>query len=71
MAFSNLVRWHAEELHARMARGEEIFVIDVRSRDDRTEDPEAVPSAHWVPLADLIQYTAQLPRDVTIVTYCA
>jgi rhodanese-related sulfurtransferase len=70
MAFSNLMRWQAKDLHTRIARGEEVFVIDVRSLDDRSEAPEQIPGAHWVPLADLIQYTTQLPRNVTIVTYC-
>ena len=70
MAFSNLLRWRAEELHAQIARGEEVFVIDVRSLGSRTEDPEAIPGAHWVPLSDLIGYKDQLPRNATIVTYC-
>ena len=70
MAFSNLLRWQAEELHAQIARGETVFVIDVRSHDDRTEDPEEIPGTHWMPLTNLIQYKTQFPRDATVVTYC-
>jgi hypothetical protein len=70
MAFSNLLRWQAEELHAQIARGEKIFVVDVRSLEDRTEEPEEIPGARWVPLANLSQHRIQLPRDATVVTYC-
>ena len=70
MAFSNLLRWQADELYSRIAGAEEIFIIDVRNSDDRVETPEEITGAHWVPLADLIQSEAQLPRDATIVAYC-
>lgn len=70
MAFSNLLRWQADELYSRIAGAEEIFIIDVRNSDDRVEIPEEITGAHWVPLADLIQSEAQLPRDATIVAYC-
>ncbi len=70
MAFSNLMRWQADELHAGIARGEEIFVIDVRSAEDRAELPEEIPGANWLPLANFIQYKTRLPHNTTIVTYC-
>ena len=70
MAFSNLLRWQADELHTQIARGEAVFVMDVRSLGDRSQNPEEIPGTHWVPLSDLIGYKTQLPRDAVIVTYC-
>jgi rhodanese-related sulfurtransferase len=70
VAFSNLLRWQAEELHAQIERGEKIFVVDIRTPEDRSGEPEEIPGAHWVPLANLIECGPKLPRDVTVVTYC-
>jgi rhodanese-related sulfurtransferase len=70
MAFSNIPRWRAEELHSRITSGEKIFLVDVRSAEGRTDLAKEIPGARWIPLANLIQSKTQFPHDTTIVTYC-
>jgi len=56
------------EVKARMARGEDVFLIDVR---------EPVEVAAWaypvgvnIPLGELGQRLDEIPRDVTVVVAC-
>jgi ArsR family transcriptional regulator len=54
-------------LLARM-RAQDVTVIDVRS--DREYQRDHIPGAVSIPLAELEQRLAELPRDQTIVAYC-
>ena len=70
MAFQNLLRLKAEEVRARAARGEKLLTIDVRTNSARLAQPVEITGSHWLPLADVVEYATQLPREATIVTYC-
>jgi rhodanese-related sulfurtransferase len=48
--------------------GHEIVLIDSRARDAFTK--AHIPGAVSVPLEELKDLAAQLPRDKTLVTYC-
>jgi rhodanese-related sulfurtransferase len=60
----------AEEIRARRARGESILALDVRTPDARVVHPYEIPGSRWLPLAEVVQHSTALPRDVTIVAYC-
>jgi len=56
-----------KELMAQAKRGE-VIVLDVRPRNEF--DTAHLPHARSLPLAELTQRLAELPRDVAIVAYC-
>jgi rhodanese-related sulfurtransferase/DNA-binding transcriptional ArsR family regulator len=56
------------ELQQAMAADEQVTLIDVRPR--REYDSGHVPGAINVPLAELAQRMANLPKDTPIVAYC-
>jgi rhodanese-related sulfurtransferase len=59
-----------QELHARLARGENIVVLDVRTADAISIHPRQIPGARWLPLASVVEQASTLPRQATIVSYC-
>lgn len=56
------------ELRARMAAGEQIFVLDVREPEEVAE--QAFPGAHHIPLGELGERTGELPLEGSIVVVC-
>ena len=58
----------AAELDARLASGEPLQVVDVRSASDFTTTH--VPGAVNIPLAELRDRLGELDPDVPTVTYC-
>ncbi len=56
------------ELRRRLDAGEGIFVLDVRETEEVAE--WAFPGAHHIPLGEMGERTAELPRDGTIVVVC-
>jgi molybdopterin/thiamine biosynthesis adenylyltransferase/rhodanese-related sulfurtransferase len=69
-ASANAVSWEitVEELHARMKRGDELFILDVRN------PPEfqicRLPSSLLIPLSDLPQRYHELDRRMEIIVHC-
>jgi rhodanese-related sulfurtransferase len=63
-------RMSAEELYTRMAQGEAVMVLDVRTTDGLSVHPDQIPGTRWLPLAEVVQQVNTLPRQRTIVTYC-
>lgn len=59
---------HAHELRSRLDAGEPVFVLDVREASEVAAQP--FPGAHHVPLGELGDRTAELPRDRSIVVVC-
>ncbi len=70
MAAKRVTRWAPEELRSRRARGETILTLDVRTPDARVVHPYEIPGSRWLPLAEVVQHSAALPRDAAIVAYC-
>jgi rhodanese-related sulfurtransferase len=62
-----LVQVGRKELLAQARRGE-VVVLDVRPQEEF--DTAHLPNARSVPLPELAQRLAELPRDVAIVAYC-
>lgn len=57
-----------DEIRARMARGEEVFLLDVREPAEVAE--WAYPIGVNIPLGQLGDRLGELPEDVTIVVAC-
>ena len=69
MASQDVPRLTAEQLYDRMAKGEAVIPLDVRSAAAITFQPEQVPGSRWLPLAEVVEGAATLPRDAIIATY--
>ncbi len=70
MAVQQVARLMAEELRSRRSQGESILVLDVRSPDARVVHPYEIPGSRWLPLAEVVDQVAALPRGPAIVVYC-
>jgi rhodanese-related sulfurtransferase len=57
-----------DEIRARLARGEDVFLLDVREPDEVAE--WAYPIGVHIPLGELGQRLDELPPDTTIVAAC-
>jgi rhodanese-related sulfurtransferase len=57
-----------DEIRARLARGEEVFLLDVREPAEVAE--WAYPIGVNIPLGQLGDRLGELPEDVTIVVAC-
>jgi rhodanese-related sulfurtransferase len=57
------------EVKARLARGEDVFLLDVREPDE--VEAWAYPIGVNIPLGQLGDRLDEVPRDVTIVVACA
>ena len=60
----------AEELRARLERGEDIVVLDVCLADDLAARSDMVPNARIRAPETVGDWAAELPRDKPIVAYC-
>jgi len=69
MATPDALRMSPEELHARLARGEAVVVVDVRTGDALSVHPYQIPGSRWLPLASVVEQAHTLPRQSTIVCY--
>jgi len=70
MTVKKVARLVAEELRSRRSRGEAILILDVRSPDARVVHPYEIPGSRWLPLSEVVDQAAALPRGPTIVVYC-
>lgn len=70
MATQDALRMSPQELHDRLARGEDIIILDVRTEDALSVHPHQIPGARWLPLASVVEQASTLPRQATIVSYC-
>ena len=70
MDMQDVPRMSPEELYTRMAHGEAVLVLDVRTTDGLSVHPGQIPGTRWLPLAEVVQQADTLPRQGTIVTYC-
>ena len=59
-----------EDLKSRLDLGEQIFIIDTRSRAAWSESGVKISGAVRIHFDDLEQHITEIPRDRTIVTYC-
>jgi rhodanese-related sulfurtransferase len=57
-----------DEIRARLSRGEDVFLLDVREPDEVEE--WAYPIGVNIPLGQLSDRVGEIPRDVTVVVAC-
>ncbi len=60
---------NAVELNERLERGDEVLLVDVRSRQEYVHDGH-IEGAQLMPLQTLIQHVDELPQDQEIVVVC-
>jgi rhodanese-related sulfurtransferase len=70
MTTQDILRLSAEELHHRLAQGETVTVLDVRTEDALSVQPEKIPGSRWLPLPDVVEHAPTLPRQGLVITYC-
>jgi rhodanese-related sulfurtransferase len=58
------------EVKLRVERGERVLFVDVRNPKAWAASPFQLPGAVRIPLDEIANHLADLPRDRTIVTYC-
>lgn len=58
----------AQEVAARLSRGEPLLVVDVREPNEYAGGH--IPGSRLIPLGSLAQRLAELPRDRSIVAVC-
>jgi membrane protein DedA with SNARE-associated domain/rhodanese-related sulfurtransferase len=59
------------ELHEMLSRGDDVLLLDVRSRTHRKLDNRSIPGSRPIDLDDLGHALVDIPRDREIVVYCA
>jgi len=66
-----MARISAEELKGKLAAGEELVVIDLRTALDVAATPFAIPGSRWIAAEQLDDRLADIPRDRELVLYCS
>lgn len=69
MASPDVPRMSPKQLYTLMSEGEPVIALDVRSAAAIRYQPDQVPGSRWLPLAEVVEQAASLPRNVTIATY--
>ncbi len=64
------IRITLDEVKQRLDKGEPIFFVDTRNPVAWGQSDVKIKGAIRIPLSELTQHLAELPRDRTIVTYC-
>lgn len=59
-----------EEIKQRHDSGEELVFVDARSADSWAKADQQIPNSLRVPPDDVDKFTAAIPKDATIITYC-
>ena len=59
-----------EALHAMMASGQEVLVVDVRQPLDLLGDSVTIPGAHWLAPEEVRANPSLLPKESDLVVYC-
>ena len=66
----DVTRVTADEVKARMERGEKFTFIDARNPDAWADSDVKLPGALRMRPEDAAKRVGDLPRDRTIITYC-
>ena len=63
-------RISVKELRQRLARGQDLLILDVRQPHAYTENAQGVPGSIRIPPSELPERFDELPRHGLIVPYC-
>jgi membrane protein DedA with SNARE-associated domain/rhodanese-related sulfurtransferase len=66
-----MARIDVSDLYDIMLTGAKPIIVDVRSPTARALDPRGIPGALYIPMDNVAQHLADLPRDAEIILYCA
>lgn len=72
MASQDVPRMSPEQLYSLMSQskpGEAVIALDVRTAAAVSFQPDQIPGSRWLPLAEVVERAATLPRNATIATY--
>ncbi|MGO9138662.1 MAG: rhodanese-like domain-containing protein [Syntrophales bacterium] len=59
-----------QELKAKMDKGEDLVIVDVRTGDDYERSKIKIKGAVRIPIVKIEDRYRELPKDKQIVTYC-
>lgn len=59
------------EVQERLAAGENLVLVDVRTAQEHEERPLDLPGVHHIPVTELRARSGELPRDAALVCFCA
>jgi hypothetical protein len=65
----DIARITPEELRDRLNAGEDLFIVDLRSRI--AESPNLIPGAKSISPEDLAARSKEIPRDRDIILFCS
>jgi hypothetical protein len=65
----DVARITPEELRDRLSAGEDLFIVDLRSRIE--ESPNPIPGARSISPEDLAARSEEIPRDRDIILFCS
>ncbi|MDX6614544.1 MAG: hypothetical protein QOD75_3730 [Blastocatellia bacterium] len=60
-----------DEVRERLDRGEPLAFVDTRNAKDWGESEQQAAGAIRVPSDQLLQHLTEIPRDRSVITYCA
>jgi membrane protein DedA with SNARE-associated domain/rhodanese-related sulfurtransferase len=66
-----MARITASELRQKQAAGEELFILDLRSREEVELDPSFIDGAIHFEMAEVESRIHEIPRDRDVILYCA
>jgi len=69
-AMDGVPRITAQELKAKMDRGENILIIDVRTGDEYERSRIKIKGAVRISIVNIEDKASELPKDKEIITYC-
>jgi rhodanese-related sulfurtransferase len=58
------------DIKAMMDRGEHLFFVDSRSPASWSSSSIKIPGSVRITAEDMINHLNEIPRDLTIITYC-
>ncbi|MGH9381688.1 MAG: VTT domain-containing protein [Thermoanaerobaculia bacterium] len=65
-----IARIAPEELHQKIAAGEDVLIVDLRHSLDFEAEPATLPGALHIPPDELEQRHAEIPRGRELILYC-
>ncbi len=65
-----VARIKPEELNSRLAKSEQIFIVDLRDTLDFDANPRVIPTAVRISPDEIEQRHEELPRDQDVILYC-
>ena len=60
----------AKEVHDLIAKDTNVFLLDVRTKEEYLSETGRLPNAYLIPVDELESRIAEVPRSKNVVTYC-